>query len=123
MPTPKFDFGRLALILDLVVARDSLRVRRWGRSLAGTSFGLVRRSRGVGPVGHVRLPWWGLLGLWLATSTGARCAALFIVAYNDVGHATTTFGLIDPLVVIIARLREFGDDVPGVKKTGDLYTG
>lgn len=123
MPTPKSDVGRLALILDLVVTRDSLRVCRWGRSLAGTSFRLVCRSRGVGPVAHVRLLWWGLLGLRLAASAGARCAALFIVAYNNVGHATTAFGLIDPLIVIIAWLREFGDDIPCVEKTGNLYNG
>lgn len=121
MPAPKFDLGRLALILDLVVTRDSLRVRRWGCSLAGTGFRLMRRSRSVGPVTHVRLPWWGLLGLGLAATTGTRCAPLLIVAYNDVGHATTAFGLIDPLVVVITWLREFGDDVPCVEKTGDLY--
>lgn len=120
MPIPEFDLGRLALVLDLVVTRDSLRIRRWGCSLAGTGLRLIRRSRSVGPVTHIRLPWRGLLGLRLGASTGTRCAPLLIVAYNDIGHATTAFGLIDSFVVVVTWLREFGDDVPCVEKTGDL---
>lgn len=114
-------FRRLTLILDLVVPRDSLCIRWWGRPLARARLSLVRRSCYIRPVAHVPLPWWRLLGFGLAAAAGARCATLIIVADNDICHATTALGLVNALIVVVAGLGELCNNVPCVKKTWDLF--
>lgn len=120
----------LALVLDLVVARNSLRIRRRGRALARPGSGGGRRSRvvGVRSVGHVRLSRWGLGGLAASRSSAAAGAwggsallLLVVVAHEHVGYAAVAaLGLVAVLVVVFGKFR---DDVPCVEDSWDLVVG
>lgn len=122
----------LLVRLDLVVALDSLGVRRRSALAVVAAAGagglgrVCRRGADVGggggrPVVHWLGVFWLLLrvvlGLRIGLGMGMGCW------HDDVGYALAADVAVLVVVgypLVVVRLGEFGDDVPGVEKPGDL---
>lgn len=113
--------GVLILALHLVVARDDGGVaRRRGAVAAALAVLLLLLLLGGGRGG--RGAGGAVVGVGVLALGLGMGLALGLAVDEDVGDAAGFAVLVDRLV-LVGRLGEFGDDVPGVDEAGDLEPG